>query len=180
MALEQEHSSFQCGVILREESGHGDGFIRGEIVVFDKNIRDNTGFLKIFFSGCEVSSGGQAEGSLGMRQRQDGLDEGFADGIFSNDDGAMMILEGGGENFGGAGGIFIDEQGERELIRGKKVSIGAILGDFVGGMDTDDEAAVEKEADGIDSGAHNASPVGAQIDNQGPGAAVSKLIEGAA
>jgi len=58
--------------------------------------------------------GGEGEASV-LRDLEDGLNEALAKGGFADDQGAVVILEGAGDDFSGRGSVAVDQNDDGEL-----------------------------------------------------------------
>ena len=78
-----------------------------------------------------------------------GLHGAFAEAVAADDEAATVVLDGGGEDFGGRGRVAVDEDGKRAVVGGACVVIGFVAHAALGVGDEDDRAFVDKESDGF-------------------------------
>ena len=76
------------------------GDIFGDAHIFQFDIRHDTFGLNGTAIGREITRGGELDGGV-VAQRYDGLHRAFAEGAFTKDDGALVILQGAGDDFRG-------------------------------------------------------------------------------
>ena len=118
------NGQFKDGIFLGEKV---QGGLR-EPGIIDRigfSIRGDFGVKGVDLMGRDEGGGGQADGGVVVIEMVEGLDEVFSEGIVSEDGGALVVFESGGEEFCGAGGVLVHEQGDRK-IKGGQVGVGVI------------------------------------------------------
>jgi hypothetical protein len=66
---------------------------------------------------------GQGQLQLAMVQRLDGLHGAFAEGLAADDQGAVVVLHGSGENLRGRSRQAVDQQRHRAFVEGARVFV---------------------------------------------------------
>src|SRR5690606_33792196 len=122
--------------------------------------------------GQVVVAGGQFDEGVAVGEREDHLHRAFAKGALADDGGAAEVLEGAGDDFGGAGGVLIDEDddGEVDVI---DIAVGTDFGRGIGGFALgeggNDQSLVHELVDDVGGGGHQAAGVVAQVDDDPAG-----------
>ena len=108
------------------------------------------------------------EGEAGVfGDLEDGLDEALAEGGFADDEGAVVILQGAGDDLGGRGGVAIDEDDDGELR--PLLAVGGavdLVGEGAAALRDDDLTLVEKLVAHVDGFVEQAAGVAAEIDEK--------------
>ena len=128
----------------------------------------------------EASGGGVVvvcgEGEAGVVGGvEDGLDEALAEGGLADDEGAVVVLQGAGDDLRGGGGVSVDQDDDGVLV-GVGFSVGCtvdLVGEGAAALGDDDLALLEELAGDIDGLVEQAAGVAAQVDDeavQGPAA----------
>ena len=117
--------------------------------------------------GSVVVVGGEGEAGV-FADLEDGLDEALAEGGFAYDEGAVVVLQGSGDDLGGGCGVAIDEDDDGVLV-GALLTVGgavdlvregaAVLGD-------DDLALLEELVGHVDGFVEEPAGVAAEVDDE--------------
>ena len=140
------------GVIGGEIIGHGRNVVGVERGGINLYIGQNTFAGEVVFAGGQIGGGSEGKSGGSVLELIDGLDEGFTEGFASDNGGALVVFEGGGEDFGGTGGMFVHEESEGQLAAGVTIVLGTIGGSTGSGINGDNQALIQEQTGSIDSG----------------------------
>src|SRR5208283_4191488 len=117
-------------------------------------------------AGGVVLRGGEGQAGI-FRQRIHGLHQALAERDFANDQAAIVVLNGSGDNFGGGGGAAIDQHHQRIILA--SIAVGryvALFGGRAAVVGNDQLSLLEKFVGYADALAEQASGILAQIEDQ--------------
>ena len=99
---------------------------------------------------------------------EDGLDEALAEGGLADDEGAVVVLQGAGDDLSGGGGVAVDQDDDGVLV-GAGFAVGGavdLVGEGAAALGDDDLALLEKLVGDIDGLVEQAAGVVAQIEDE--------------
>lgn len=154
--------------------------------VFGGEGGDDVGFDAVLVDGAVaggvVFGGGEAHGGAGV-EGHDGLHGAFAEAGGADDEGAFEVLQGAGDDLGGAGTAVIDEDGHGVTAGGFAGAFGGAIGGRIVGGDAafggDDEGAFREEfAADADGAVEQTAGVVAEVEDEGGHALFFEAVEG--
>ena len=110
--------------------------------------------------------GGESETGI-LGDGEDGLNEAFAESGFADDQCAIVILQGAGDDFSSRGCVSVDEDDDRELRT--FFAVGGtvdLVGEGAAALGDDDLALLEELVRGIDGFIEEAAGVAAEIEDE--------------
>jgi hypothetical protein len=109
------------------------------------------------------------EGQTGvLGDLEDGLDEAFAEGGFADDEGAVVVLQGAGDDLSRGGGVAVDEDDDRVFVRTLLAVGGAVdlVGEGAAALGDDDLAFLEELVGHVDGFVEQSAGVAAEVDDE--------------
>jgi hypothetical protein len=129
-------------------------------------------------AGRVVTRSGEGETGV-LRERSDGLDQALAEGGFADDQAAIVILHGAGNDFGSGGGIVVDDDDQRHghaLITAHGIE--RAVGGVAAVIGNDELALLEEHIADGDGFVEQAAGVAAEVEDQAVEIGGAELFEG--